>query len=97
MAVIDNLLTDDVSIDTSWNQEVIIVGNYDISLLQILFCKNAVNFKESVAGTAFYNGEKGHSSNGRLQLTLRLTQYFWKKEWLRVLLPKKLRQYPWKY
>ena len=33
----------------SWNQEGIIIINYDISLLQLLLCKSIVNLKECVA------------------------------------------------
>ena len=34
------------------NQGGIIISNYDISLLQLLFCKNTVNLKEGVAAIA---------------------------------------------
>ena len=33
----------------AWNQVVIIIDIYDISLLQFLLCKNAVSLKEWVA------------------------------------------------
>ena len=33
----------------SWDQQGIITSNYDISLLQLLFCKSIVNLKEWVA------------------------------------------------
>ena len=32
----------------AWNQGGIIIGIYDISLLQFLFCKNPVSLKEWV-------------------------------------------------
>ena len=33
----------------AWNQGGIIIGTYDISLLQFLLCENAVSLKEWVA------------------------------------------------
>ena len=69
----------------AWKQGGIIISNFDISLLQFLFCKNTVNLKECVTAFAllFY-----YSSKGWLQLELWI-KYLWKKGWLQVLVPKK--------
>ena len=42
-------VTDFIQYINSWNQVGIIITNYDISLPQLLFCKNIVNLKECVA------------------------------------------------
>ena len=42
-------ITDFIQYIHSWNQGGIIISNYGISLLQLLFCKNIVNLKECVA------------------------------------------------
>ena len=39
----------------AWNQGSITIINYDISLLQFLFCKNLVNLKACVAATEIAN------------------------------------------
>ena len=39
----------------AWNQGCIKIVIYDISLLQFLFCKNTVNFRECVDAVHFYN------------------------------------------
>ena len=49
------------------NQGGIIISNYDIFLLQFLFCKNTVNLKECLAAFALLFC---YSSNGWLQLEL---------------------------
>ena len=50
--------------------------SYDISLLQLLFCKNTVNLKECVAAFALLFC---YSSNGWLQLELRINSIPLKK------------------
>ena len=62
----------------AWIKEGFIIINYDLSLLQFLFCKN------TVFALLFC-----YISNGWLQLELELTQYLWKKGWLQVLVSKK--------
>ena len=42
-------ITDFIQYIYSWNQWGIIISNYYISLLQLLFCKDIVNLKECVA------------------------------------------------
>ena len=42
-------ITDLIQYIHSWNQEGIIIINYDISLLQLLLCKSIVDLKECVA------------------------------------------------
>ena len=68
------------------NQGGFIINNYDISLLQFLFCKNTVNLKEWVAPLALlfcYSSMDGCNWN------CELSQYFWKKGWLQMLVSKK--------
>ena len=59
------------------NQGGFIINNYDISLLQFLFCKNTVNLKEWVAPLALlfcYSSMDGCNWN------CELSQYFWKRD-----------------
>ena len=42
-------ITDFFQYRHAWNQVGIIISNYDISLLQFLFCQNTVNLKECVS------------------------------------------------
>ena len=68
------------------NQGGFIINNYDISLLQFLFCKNTVNLKEWVAPLALlfcYSSMDGCNWN------CELSQYFWKKGWPQMLVSKK--------
>ena len=51
-------LTDFIQYIHSWNQGGIIISNYDISLLQLLFCKGTVNSKECVAAIVFFYNRK---------------------------------------
>ena len=51
----------------AWNQRGTIISNYDIFLLQFLFCKNTVNLEEYVAAIVILFG---HSSNEWMQLEL---------------------------
>ena len=71
-------ITDFIQYKHSWNQAGIIVSNCDISLLQLLFCKSIVNLKEWVAAIVFLLLKKDHSSNGRLQLELRINSILFK-------------------
>ena len=66
-----------VSIYTSWDQGGILISNYDISLLQFLFCKNTVHLEECLAAFAILFC---YSSNGWLQLGLRINSISSKKE-----------------
>ena len=61
-----------LSIYACLNQGGIIISIYDISLLQFLFCKKAVNLKERVAAIALLLQKNGNSLNGWLQLDLRI-------------------------
>ena len=58
-----------LSIKKAWNQGSIIISNYDITLLQFLFCKNTVNLKKCLAAFPLLFC---CSSNGWLQLELRI-------------------------
>ena len=86
-------ITDFIQHIHSWNQGGIIISNYDISLLQLLFCKNTVNLKECLAVIAllFF-----HSSNGWLQLELQIN-LIPLKNWMTASDCFKEIQYPWKY
>ena len=53
-----------------------IVGNYDISLLQLLFCKNTVHLKECVAATVFSNRKRSIQRMDGCYWNRKLTQYF---------------------
>ena len=50
-------ITDFIQYIHSWNQEGIIIINYDISLLQHLLYKNIVNLKECVAAIVLLYSE----------------------------------------
>ena len=65
-------ITDFIQYIHSWNQGGIIISNYDISLLQLLFCKDILNLKECVVAIVLLKQKEGHSSNRWLQLELQI-------------------------
>ena len=67
-------ITDFFQYINAWNKGGILINNYDISLLQFLFCKNTVNLKECLAAFALLFC---FSSNGWLQLELRINSIPW--------------------
>ena len=59
----------------AWNQRRITVRNYDISLLQLMFCKNTVDLKERMAATCFYNRKRAIHRMDGCHWNGELTQY----------------------
>ena len=70
-----------------------LISDYDIALLQFLFCKSTVNLKECVAAIARLFC---HSSNGWLQLELQMNSIPLKKGMSASACFKET-QYPGKY
>ena len=69
-------ITDFIQYIHSWNQGGIIINNYDISMLQLLFCKNIVHLKECMAKIFFvYNRKKVNQWMGGCNWNCKLTQY----------------------